>query len=79
MLTKPEPAVIDHQILELQAHAVATNDMVMLDKCYTALGFGRRVQIVPLEGEVKLARQWCADQIEMMRLTGEVLRTPVAP
>lgn len=66
--------ITDADILTLQAHAVATDDMRLLDKCYAALGYGRTVPIVPTVGEVKQARKACEDAIQMMAMTGEQLR-----
>jgi hypothetical protein len=67
--------ISEADILRLQAHAVATDDMALLYLTYAALGFDRGAWFEPLtEEERSSALQGCADQLEMFRLTGTELK-----
>lgn len=68
--------ITDDDIYALQAHAVATNSVALLYTTYDALGVSRRYAFMPVtEGERRKARESCAATLEMMRATGEQLRT----
>jgi hypothetical protein len=59
--------ISEADILLLQGHAVATDDMPLLYLTYAALE--------PVtEGESRRALQGCADQLEMFRLTGTKIK-----
>lgn len=69
--------ITEADILRLQGHAVATNDMALLYLAYAALGIDRRVACQPVpQDERDRAIQGCADQLEMLRLMGVVLAVP---
>jgi len=70
--------VSESDLLRLQGHAIATNDLPLKYLCYEALGFSR-VGFEPVTvGERRRAIGSCAARLESMRLTGTALRE-VAP
>jgi len=52
--------ITDDEIDTLNAHAVLARDRELLYDTYEARGFGRRVGVLPLAGEVRRARERCA-------------------
>jgi len=54
----------DADILALQGRAVASGDAELRDDCYEALGYGRRVQVVPTRADVAAARIRCAKAMQ---------------
>lgn len=67
--------ITDGQLLELQAHAIATGDAKLRVATWVALGNDPRIGFEPTtERERCEARQLCADRLEMMSLTGTELR-----
>jgi hypothetical protein len=68
--------ISESDIYRLQAHAIITGDQRLRRLAYTALGHDTKIAMMPTTPEEKLlAMQGCADQLEMLRAMGVILRT----
>jgi hypothetical protein len=66
--------ISESDIYRLQAHAIVTGDQHLRYLTYAALGHDTRIAMLPTTpGERLIARQGCADQLEMLQAMGVVL------
>jgi len=65
--------ISESDIYRLQAHAIITGDQRLRRLAYAALGHDTKIAMMPTTPGEQL--QGCADQLEMLRAMGVVLRT----